>query len=160
MRVVRDDEVLMSELVPGTRYLLPDTNSDSHEMSWWDEIAEGRWQLRERTWDTHIRRGVYRPGDAHAVSGFWTEDGGFVTWYVDFIEPLRRTKHGFDFRDLVIDLVVAPDLSWRMKDEAEFERVVELGLISRQHADAVRREVDAVIADVERGPWWLQWVES
>jgi hypothetical protein len=39
-------------------------------------------------------------------------------WYVNFQRPMRRTAIGFDTFDLLLDLVIAPDLSrWDWKDE-------------------------------------------
>jgi hypothetical protein len=42
--------------------------------------------------------------------------------HVNFQEPVRRTTLGFDTVDLVLDLVVAADGTWRADDQRGRER--------------------------------------
>ena len=85
------------------------------------------------------------------------------SWYIDFIRPCRRTPDGIDTLDLLVDLVVTPDLSaCRWKDEDEYAQGRRLGVIT----DALHRGVEAarqhVISLVEsrQGPFaegWSSW---
>jgi predicted RNA-binding protein associated with RNAse of E/G family len=76
-----------------------------------------------------VRRETYRsllllpPAAAHAVSWSWLADGTFAGWYVNLETPARRWSGGVDSRDQTLDLLVAPDLSWRLKDEEDLDPV-------------------------------------
>jgi protein associated with RNAse G/E len=61
--------------------------------------------------------------------------------------------------DLMLDIVVDPDLSWRLKDEEEFEEVVRRGIFDEQLAQRVRDEVEDVIRSIEskQGPFGEPW---
>jgi hypothetical protein len=64
------------------------------------------------------------PGAPYSVWWFWS-DGAFAGWKVNLEEPHVRWSDrgcaGVDTADHALDLVVAPDHSWRWKDEVEFE---------------------------------------
>ncbi len=85
---------------------------------------------------------LYRPGDAHSIQLFWrAEDNLFSGWYIDLLEPFRRTPIGFDTRDHVLDILVTPDRSsWTWKDEDEFEWRLATGGLSPQQASTIRAE--------------------
>ena len=100
-----------------------------------------------------------RPGRWSSIWGFWGEDSGPPkAWYVNLEEPMRRSRAGFDTRDLQLDIVVMPDLTWTWKDEREFDEMRDLGLITDEEANLVRDEGESVIAEIGRGDtWWLEW---
>jgi hypothetical protein len=89
--------------------------------------------------------------------------GSFTGWYVNFQEPVRRTALGFDTVDLVLDLVVAPDRTWSLKDEDDFDRAVSAGQVQQPAAGQVRAAAERMISMVESGgpPFsekhWLSW---
>lgn len=108
---------------------------------------------------------LIRPGEAHAVHVMWRAGGrAFVGWYINLQEPLRRSAIGFDFMDQDLDIVVEPDLSgWIWKDEAQFQRRQDLGLISDRQARAVRAEGERVVERIRNraSPFsdgWENWV--
>jgi protein associated with RNAse G/E len=64
--------------------------------------------------------------------------------------------------DLMLDLVVEPDRSWRWKDQHEFEQLERLNLLDSDSIRHVRREAATVVASIEEGrsPFcnpWPQW---
>lgn len=60
---------------------------------------------------------LQRPGDCYAVWHFWDGPGReFQGWYINLESPFARTEIGIDTVDLELDIVVAPDRSWSMKD--------------------------------------------
>lgn len=62
-------------------------------------------------------------------------------WYVNLESPWTRTPLGFDSEDLVLDVLVADDLSsWSWKDEDEFEFALASGRISPTVGLKVRAE--------------------
>jgi hypothetical protein len=104
------------------------------------------------------------PGEGHSVWICWRPDHDprFSGFYVNFEEPFRRTAIGFDTNDHTLDIVVAPDLSWRWKDQDDFEERVRQGIYSEAFADKVRADAARVIAAIEAraSPFsdgWEEW---
>ena len=48
-------------------------------------------------------------------------------WYANFERPFQRTPIGIDTFDLLLDLVIEPDSSYRWKDEGEYRLGRQLG---------------------------------
>jgi hypothetical protein len=90
------------------------------------------------------------PGRAHSVWLSWSPaDGTFIGYYVNLEEPFRRTAIGFDTNDHTLDIVVAPDLRWSLKDEAVLTDRERDGTYSRGLIEAIRAEAASVIAGIE-----------
>ena len=72
---------------------------------------------------------------------------------------MRRTPIGFEAMDLMLDVVVEPDLSWRWKDREEFDEIVRRGLFDDALAERVMAEARRVIDDIDNAdppfdePW-------
>jgi hypothetical protein len=67
---------------------------------------------------------LHPPGAAYSVWMFFTE-GRFSSWYVNLERPGVRWENpdglaGLDTIDYDLDIVAAPDRTWRWKDEDEF----------------------------------------
>jgi predicted RNA-binding protein associated with RNAse of E/G family len=76
---------------------------------------------------------------------------------VNLQRPFRRTELGFETMDLVLDLIVDPDGSWRWKDEDELATWVARGVFEPELAERIRAEGESVLA---RAPWptgWEKW---
>lgn len=119
----------------------------------------GEWELVDSTWSRWNAVFLMRAADWHATWVWWSCDWEFLGWYVNFQEPFVRTHDGFHVRDLQLDIVVAPDRSWRWKDVDDLERSVDLGVISRPIADRARAEADGVIERIGIGesPFTDDW---
>lgn len=88
---------------------------------------------------------LLEPHAAHPVGVSWRGDGEHLGWYVNLQEPFQRRGHALQTMDLVLDIVVSVDRSWRWKDEDEFETACVLGLIDDAPAHAVRAEGEHVM---------------
>ena len=114
------------------------------------------------TWTNNILRFLY-PGRAFSVWAGWNEGSwDFAWWYVNLEAPPARTEIGLDTRDHTLDIVAAPDLEWRWKDEDEAAARVEHGVDSAEFAAAVRAEGERVVELIERrappfGEDWPSW---
>ena len=97
---------------------------------------------------------VARPGRAHSVYVFWDDAWELHHWYVNFEQPLRRSPVGFDTFDQKLDLIVAPDGTYRWKDEDELEQAAALGLLD---AAAVRAEAARVLEEWPFPTGWEDW---
>jgi Protein of unknown function (DUF402) len=167
VRVVRDDGDFVALWFPrGTRWKAP--TSDPHR-PWLEDrggrLAEcavsGEWVFRDAEWDVDTLW-LMHAGDWHAVWVSWLDDGTHWGWYVNLQEPFRRTKLGFETMDLVLDLIIDPDGTWRWKDEDELAAFARRGLVDRKTEDFLRAEGHRVLARAERNepPFsepWLEW---
>ena len=61
--------------------------------------------------------------------------------------------------DLMLDLIVLPDSSYHVKDEDEFDAMLQHGLIDQDVARSVRKELASVIERVENNvpPFCEPW---
>ena len=104
---------------------------------------------------------LYRPGDAHQTQLFWrADDGAFLGWYIDLLEALRRTPIGFDTRDHILDIWVAPDRSsWEWKDEDELEWCLATGELSPQQVTMIRAEGERAVERLTAAdpPIYKEW---
>jgi Protein of unknown function (DUF402) len=119
---------------------------------------------RPVVWRTNRRLLLMRPGEEHAVSLFWRDaDDEFLGWYVDLLAPIRRTAIGIASMDLVLDIVIAPDLSsWHWKDEAEFAEAARRGLFSPELVARARANAERCLDDLAARAWpydgdWPSW---
>ena len=83
-------------------------------------------------------------------------------WYANFERPFQRTPIGIDTFDLLLDLVIEPDMSYRWKDEGEYTQGRKLGIISDDDHRQVQKAREQVLAllDQRAGPFdegWLSW---
>ena len=124
------------------------------------EVPFGEWgrtakAMREVHWSSdmlvlHPRAGAY------SVWFFFWPDGTFRDWYVNLEEPAVRWNDGhlagLDTVDQDLDIVVAPDRSWRWKDEVEFlEHLAHPEVYWVPDPDAVCAEGERLVKLIEAG---------
>jgi protein associated with RNAse G/E len=122
------------------------------------------WVLENHEWDVSTLW-LLEPRASHAVWVSFLPDGRHLGWYVNLQEPYRRTSRGIQAMDMMLDIVVAPDRSWRWKDEDEFQAVIDAGLYTPTAALAVRAEAASVVRRIENrlAPFdepWPEWRPS
>jgi hypothetical protein len=82
---------------------------------------------------------------------------------VDLLAPIRRTEIGIASMDLILDIVVAPDLSsWLLKDEDDFIEAGRRRVFSPELMARVRVNVDRCLAKLAAKAWpyneeWPAW---
>lgn len=106
------------------------------------------WVLRDAVWDVS-KLVLVRPGDWHAIWVSWRDSGEDWGWYINLQRPFRRTEQGLQTMDLMLDVLVERDRSWRWKDEDEFDALVTANLIDAAEAARVRDTGQRVISDIE-----------
>lgn len=104
---------------------------------------------------------LYETGTAYTVRLAWDRNWSFLEWYVNFETPWHRTPIGADSMDHFLDIVVAADLSWTIKDGDELAEAVRRGLLARAQAARTRRLAQDLIGRIERGapPFCEPWPE-
>ena len=119
------------------------------------------WSARER-WNGHGVLQLQRPGEMHAIWVFWHgPKREFRGWYVNLQEPFRRTSLGVDTEDLELDILIAPDGSWQLKDDELLEPWIERGRWTEAEVAAIRAGGARITAELEAGRrWWSRdWAE-
>ncbi|WP_329369332.1 DUF402 domain-containing protein [Streptomyces sp. NBC_00669] len=134
------------------------------------DLASGDWRLGRWRWRDTVLLLWNPPATYFSVNAFYHPYGDhhLDRWYVNFQRPLRRTTLGFDTFDLLLDLVVAPDLSgWEWKDEDEYAQGRRLGIVDDEDHAAVEAARGQALSMIERGegPFavdagWSGWSSS
>jgi Protein of unknown function (DUF402) len=145
-------------------YLAPETAFRAARTPAGGKVSDlADWIATDAVWTGGSLLRLLEPKAWHCVDVEFDASGDFAGWYINFQEPLRRTPSGFDTADLVLDLVVAPDGAWHLKDEDDFERAVSDGHLSRDIAARVRAEAGQMAERVDAGgsPFderrWCTW---
>ncbi len=94
---------------------------------------------------------------------FWNDfHESLGCWYINLEYPITRTDRGFDYTDMILDIIVEPDLkNWRWKDADEFQEAVDLDMISPQEAKMFRAEGEKALKLLRSGKSvfnaWEHW---
>jgi hypothetical protein len=148
VRVVQDtQDALVVFVEPGAPFTFPvgDWPTPDGRHPWHGKVG----------WQGHGCLMVQRPGEHHAVWHFW--DGGsrdFSRWYINIQTAFRRTPDGFDTQDLELDLVVAPDRGWEMKDWELLDQRVAEGRYTPELAAWIRALGARLGRRLDTGDWW------
>ena len=164
MTVVRDDDELVALWFPqGTRWKAPTTpatrpRAPTRAQRFAESLTLGDWTFTDLVWDVSTLW-LMRPGDWHAVWVSWLESGRHLGWYVNLQEPFRRSPLGFQTMDLMLDVIVERDRSWRWKDEDELDLLVARGVFDAELGQRLRAEGLAVVARARSGepPFGEPW---
>ncbi|MEY9842738.1 DUF402 domain-containing protein [Streptacidiphilus sp. EB103A] len=123
-----------------------------------EALAAGEWELETRTWQETSLVTQTRAGDFFSVGRFYDAGHRLNRFYVNFQRPFQRTEIGIDTFDLLVDLVVSPDLAklqWKDEDEDEYAHGRRLGVVTErehQRVQAAREYVVGLIEDCS-GPF-------
>ena len=149
MRVVRDDaDGLVAWLAGGTAVLAPTLPDGAHvrtrplEQMFRSPRVQGR-----MLWKGEGTLRISPTGRPWSAWLFW-EGGVFDGWYVNLETPHRREGQHTYSADHVLDVLVAPDRSCRLKDEHELAAAVGQGRYTAAEAEAIRAEARDVVAAV------------
>ena len=145
-------------------YLAPGTAFRGARTATGDKVRDlSSWVSKDLVWAGGSLIRLTEPEAWHCVDVEFDAAGEFIGWYVNFQEPFRRAGSRFDAVDLVLDLVVAPDRSWRLKDEDDFRSAVANGHLTAEVEARVRAEAERMIGVLAAGgpPFcesrWLTW---
>lgn len=145
--VVSDDgDVLAVRLDPGSPFTFHDHPHGAHP-----------WSSRD-SWVATVVLQLHKTDAAYGVWKFFTPDGTFLHWYINFEAPIVRHPDGFDTDDHGLDLIIHPDgtRTWKDVDHLHRQRVegrIELTTIGRA-LEAAAEVTDLLDAGTE---WWGPW---
>lgn len=91
---------------------------------------------------------VFQPETMYSVWFFEPDSGLRDSYYINIEVPYARTDLGIETSDLVLDVVVGADGSYRYKDEDELEFAHEAGLFSDGDVAEIRQAAADAVDDV------------
>ena len=120
------------------------------------------WELQDDIWKGQGTLRLSIPSAKYSVLLFRNTDNTHSNWYINLEYPLTRTARGFDYTDMILDIIVEPDLrTWYWKDEDEFQEAQDLGLISAKEAKSFRNEGEKALKLLQSGKsifnGWEHW---
>lgn len=147
--VVHDDgDTLAVRLDPGSRFTFPRHSFGVHP---WAHHSE---------WGGSIVLQLFRSGDLYSVWKFFTPDGLFRHWYINFEAPVKRGPGHIDTDDHGLDLIVDAEGGRRWKDVSDLHHQRMEGRISSQTVLDVLAEAAQVEAALDRDEhWWSSWTD-
>lgn len=123
----------------------------------------GEWVLVDAVW-TRAAVMLAFPGRHYRFLGFWDDrHERIILWYANLETPLERSRHGFTFTDLFLDVVISGNLhEWRWKDEDELAEAVQVGLLTNDQARDIYAAGHQVVelVKMQGSPFsdgWEQW---
>jgi hypothetical protein len=125
-RVVSDDERGLLLWLPRGSAIAVEVAADGRDIRSmpFTEWVTLDYRLVEQVWQGPGILKFLPAGADHSVWFFRDAEDHFAAWYVNLEERARRwddgAAAGVDVVDQDLDIVVAPDRSWRWKDEDEF----------------------------------------
>jgi hypothetical protein len=129
-------------------------------------IPEEDWVLDGEPWTGGDVLYLVQAGAGYLFTGWWDNDHIFGGWKIDLVEPLRRTRIGFDYMDQLLDIMVSADRStWRWKDEDEVEEAQARGIFTADQVSALYRRGEQALRIIQMNepPFdsdWENWSPS
>ncbi|WP_344628278.1 DUF402 domain-containing protein [Kitasatospora arboriphila] len=153
---------------PGIRSLAPTawttalrTGDDTARKNGLHDLAAGTWELGPWTWQHTVVRARFEPGECFSLHYFQDPvTARPLRLYVNFERPVVRSGAGIDTLDLLVDLVVEPDLSgWWWKDQDEYEQGRRLGFVTDADHRMVERARERALGLLQdrAGPFAEPW---
>lgn len=123
-----------------------------------ENLVGGAWTHMDHVWDVSSLW-LVRPGDGFAVWTSWEAGGDHLGWYVNIQRPYRRTATGIEAMDLMLDIVVDPDRTWRWKDRHELDELARRGTYDEATLAAIAAAGDEALALLAAGadPFTAEW---
>ncbi len=126
-------------------------------------LVRGDWVLLPRVWKMHTL--WFLPAEApYAVWICWEPDWRHLGWYVNFQTRAERrvADRTVHYMDSMLDMRIAPDSTWSLRDADHLAGFVARGLISAQTAAALHKQVEIIAGRVAAGgrPFgesWTRW---
>lgn len=163
LRVVEDTSGrLVAWLAPGSeiRYWSTANGSDPRTLPLAHRFRSKMTTAR-RTWEGPGVLRVIFADTVYQVIHFWTSEGRFAGWYINFEAPSQRRENQILTYDWQLDLWITPDGSSEWKDEDEAAAAIDAGMLTREELAASFAAGRAILDDFEtflaRVGDWREW---
>lgn len=163
MRVVEDaSDRLVAWLSPGSeiRYWATEDGRDPRTLPL-DRRFRSKLTTARRTWEGPGVLRVIFADTIYQVIHFWTPQGKFAGWYVNFEAPSRRQGSQILTFDWQLDLWITPDGSSQWKDEDEAAAAIDAGMLTSEKLAASFAAGEEILNDFQaflaRVGDWREW---
>jgi predicted RNA-binding protein associated with RNAse of E/G family len=163
--VVKDTlQELVLAVIPGTNCMVEENYPKSHKdgKRRWD-FKDKDWLLEEFTWHTNRMLTITESEKYYSIMLFWNQARNeFLGYYVNFQLPFQRSHCGINSLDLDLDIVIEPDLSFRWKDEDDYQKAIEQGIIIPEWVQNIENAKPEIMERLEKRQYpfdgsWLGW---
>jgi len=163
--VIKDspEEIVLATLL-GTDCMVEKSypNGKKNSKHWWD-FKDRNWVLEKFTWHTNRVLTIIEPEKYYAIMLFWNQEHNeFIGYYVNFQLPFVRSHCGIDALDLDLDIDIEPDLSFRWKDEDDYQNAIEHGVVPPEWQQGIENAKPEIFERLEKRQYpfdgsWLDW---
>jgi predicted RNA-binding protein associated with RNAse of E/G family len=128
----------------------------------WD-FKGNDWELANYLWHTNRVLAITEPGKYYSIMLFWNhERNEFIGYYVNFQLPFLRSHCGIDTLDLDLDIDIDPDLTFKWKDEDDYQNAIYHGLITLEWIQGIESAKPEIFERLEKRQYpfdgsWLDW---
>ena len=164
--VVKDSpEELCVTLLPGTECVSPEVyldGKDSTKRRW--SFKDKDWNLENYAWRTNRLLILLEPDTYYSTMLFWRDDtNDFLCYYINFQLPFQRGHDSIDTLDLDLDLIINPDLSFRWKDEDDYQKAIDHEVIMLEWMQEIEIAKKEIFNKLEKRQYpydgsWLNWM--
>jgi protein associated with RNAse G/E len=129
----------------------------------WD-FKDKDWILKEFTWQTNRVLMITEYDKYYSTLLFWNHARNeFLGYYVNFQLPFKRSHCGTDSLDLDLDIDIQPDLRFHWKDEDDYHKAIEQGVILPEWVQEIEKAKPEILERLERRRYpfdgsWLDWM--
>jgi predicted RNA-binding protein associated with RNAse of E/G family len=164
--VVKDtpDEIILT-LLPGTECIAPEgylDGKDSNKRRW--NFKDTDWEIHKYSWRTNRLLLLLEPEKYYSIMHFWDDASNeFLCYYINFQLPFKRSHNAVDTLDLDLDIIINPDLSFEWKDEEDYQKAIDHGVIFPEWVQGIEDAKKDVFAKLESRQYpfdgtWLNWM--
>ena len=163
--LVKDSpEEIALTLLPGTECIAEESypKGKKNGKRRWFFVKED-WHLAKYTWQTNRLLLLFEPQKYYSTILFWNHQSDeFLCYYINFQLPFERNESSIDTLDLDLDLVIHPDFTYRWKDEDDYCKAIEHGVITPEWVNGIESAKPEILERLENRQYpfdgsWLNW---
>ena len=164
--VVRDaSEEIVLTLLPGTECIAPEgylNGKDSNKRRW--NFKDKDWDIQNYLWRTNRLLLLLEPEKYYSIMHFWDHASNeFLCYYINFQLPFKRNADCVDTLDLDFDIIIRPNLSFEWKDEDDYQKAIDHGVILSEWIQGIEEAKQDVFDKLEKRQYpfdgyWLNWM--
>lgn len=128
------------------------------------EFMKEPWMLKKYSWRNFRTLFVLEPQKYYATAYYWNAGNNqFLSYCINFQTPFTRSHSCIDTRDLELDLIVNPDLSYEWKDLKEFQKGIQTGAIFPEWIPGIESAKGEILNKLQKRQYpfngsWLNWM--
>ena len=158
-------EEIVLALLPGAECIAPEGYLDgknSNKRRW--NFKDKEWEQQNYLWRTNRLLLILEPEKYYSIMHFWDHiSNEFLCYYVNFQLPFKRSLYRVDTLDLDLDIVINPDLGFEWKDEADYQKAIDHGIIFPEWIQGIEAAKPEIFEKLERRQYpfdgaWLNWM--